>query len=276
MSLASYQLLHSAMYFSRLRVQRYGFSAKWPNFLRKIFDKRQKLHTCAHFVRRFLAYFRGKAYFCNVKTTTQDAMPQLKTRQLLVDVARRLFAKQGLEGTTMNDIAEASGKGRRTLYTYFKNKDEIYSAVIDGELMRISTTFLAVARKQLPPLEKLVELIFAHLSLIKEAVERNGNLRAEFFRNIWQVERVRKKYDKKEHDIIAKTLEEGVQAGVFDIDDLMLYTDIIQACAKGLEVPYIFGRLGIGMNIELTRPIVTKILKRALGMQELSTLNPKL
>ncbi len=191
-------------------------------------------------------------------------MPQLKTRQLLVDVARQLFAKQGFEGTTMNDIAEASGKGRRTLYTYFKSKDEVYSAVIDGELMRISSTFLAVARKQLPPLEKLVELIFAHLSLIKEAVARNGNLRAEFFRNIWQVERVRKRYDKKEHDIIAKTLEEGMQAGVFEVDDLMLYTDIIQACAKGLEVPYIYGRLGIGMDINATRPIVTKILQRVL------------
>lgn len=191
-------------------------------------------------------------------------MPQLKTRQLLVDVARQLFAKQGFEGTTMNDIAEASGKGRRTLYTYFKSKDEVYSAVIDGELMRISSTFLAVARKQLPPLEKLVELIFAHLSLIKEAVARNGNLRAEFFRNIWQVERVRKRYDKKEHDIIAKTLEEGMQTGVFEVDDLMLYTDIIQACAKGLEVPYIYGRLGIGMDINATRPIVTKILQRVL------------
>ena len=191
-------------------------------------------------------------------------MPQLKTRQLLVDVARQLFAKQGFEGTTMNDIAEASGKGRRTLYTYFKSKDEVYSAVIDGELMRISSTFLAVARKQLPPLEKLVELIFAHLSLIKEAVARNGNLRAEFFRNIWQVERVRKRYDKKEHDIIAKTLEEGMQAGVFEVDDLILYTDIIQACAKGLEVPYIYGRLGIGMDINATRPIVTKILQRVL------------
>ena len=191
-------------------------------------------------------------------------MPQLKTRQLLVDVARQLFAKQGLEGTTMNDIAEASGKGRRTLYTYFKSKDEVYSAVIDGELMRISTTFLAVARRQMPPLEKMVELIFAHLSLMKEVVVRNGNLRAEFFRNIWQVERVRKRYDKKEHDIIAKTLEEGIVAGVFEVDDLMLYTDIIQACAKGLEVPYIYGRLGIGMDINATRPIVTKILKRVL------------
>ncbi len=195
-------------------------------------------------------------------------MPQQKTRQLLVDEARQLFAKYGFENTTMNDIAEASGKGRRTLYTYFKSKEEVYSAVINGELMRISTTFLMVARKQLPPLEKLVELIFAHLSLMKEVVIRNGNLRAEFFRNIWQVASIRKKYDKKEHDIFAKTLDEGRQAGIFDVDDLMLYTDIIQACAKGLEIPYIYGRLGIGMNIEATRPIVTKILKRALGMCE--------
>ena len=191
-------------------------------------------------------------------------MPQLKTRQLLIDIARLQFAKRGFDGTTMNDIAEASGKGRRTLYTYFKSKDEVYEAVINGELQRISSTFLAVARKQLSPLDKLVELIFAHLSLMKEAVERNGYLRAEFYRNIWQVERVRKKYDKKEHDIIAKTLEEGVEARVFDIDDLPLYTDIIQATAKGLEVPYIYGRLGRGMDIKASRPIVSKILRRVL------------
>ena len=59
-----------------------------------------------------------------------------KTRQLLVDVARQLFAKNGLENTTMNDIAQASGKGRRTLYTYFKSKDDIYYAVIETELER--------------------------------------------------------------------------------------------------------------------------------------------
>ena len=37
-----------------------------------------------------------------------------KTRQKLVDVARQLFAKNGIANTTMNDIAVASGKGRRT------------------------------------------------------------------------------------------------------------------------------------------------------------------
>lgn len=192
-------------------------------------------------------------------------MAYLKTRQTLIDVARQLFAKQGIENTTMNDIAEASGKGRRTLYTYFKNKEDIYSAVIDGELMRISSTYLAVARKQLPPEDKLVELIFTHLSLIKGAVVRNGNLRAEFFRNIWQVERVRKKYDVKECDIFRKTISEGIAAGVFEVEDLSLTVDIIHSCVKGLEVPYIYGRLGEGMSIAESRPLVRNLIRKALG-----------
>ena len=36
-----------------------------------------------------------------------------KTKAKLVDVARQLFAKMGVENTTMNDIALASKKGRQ-------------------------------------------------------------------------------------------------------------------------------------------------------------------
>ena len=269
MSLASYQLLHSAIF----RQAFLSFAgAKVRLFCEMTKRKDGKMHWkylfCSR-VQKEMPVFLHESYKSATfaQLNEPDIMPQLKTRQLLVDVARQLFAKNGFDSTTMNDIAEFSGKGRRTLYTYFKNKEEVYSAVIDAELMRISTMFLAVARRQLPPLEKLVELLFAHLSLMKEAVERNGNLRSAFFRNIWKVGSVRKKYDKKEHDIFAKTLEEGRQAGIFDIDDVVFYTDIIQATAKGLEVPYIYGRLGVGMNIEVTRPMVTKILHRALGME---------
>ena len=57
-----------------------------------------------------------------------------KTRQKLISVARELFAKQGFDGITMNDIAQASQKGRRTMYTYFSSKEDIYYAVIEDEL----------------------------------------------------------------------------------------------------------------------------------------------
>ena len=72
-----------------------------------------------------------------------------KTRQKLVDVARQLFAKKGLENTTMNDIALHSGKGRRTLYTYFKSKEDIYYAVIESELERLSDKMDEVAARKI-------------------------------------------------------------------------------------------------------------------------------
>ena len=74
-----------------------------------------------------------------------------RTRRHIIDVARQLFAKRGLANTTINDIAIASGKGRRTLYTYFVNKEDIYSAVIESELERLSDKLDAVAKKKYFP-----------------------------------------------------------------------------------------------------------------------------
>ena len=188
-----------------------------------------------------------------------------KTRQKLVDVARQLFARNGLENTTMNDIAVASGKGRRTLYTYFKSKEDIYYAVIEGELERLSDKLDEVAAKKVRPQDKIIELIYTHLSMIKETVVRNGNLRAAFFRNIWMVEKVRKNFDEDEIELFRKVYEDGKRDGEFDIDNVELVADITHYCIKGLEVPYICGRLGHGITPEASIPLVAKVVYGALG-----------
>ena len=188
-----------------------------------------------------------------------------KTRQLLVDVARQLFAKKGLENTTMNDIAVASNKGRRTLYTYFKSKEDIYSAVIASELERLSDKLDEVASKKIPPQDKIIELIYTHLNMIKETVVRNGNLRVEFFRNIWMVEKIRKNFDADEIELFRKVYSDAKAEGEFDIDNVELVADITHYCVKGLEVPYIYGRLGHGLTEETSKPLVAKVVYGALG-----------
>jgi len=183
-----------------------------------------------------------------------------------VEVARELFARKGLEATTMNDIALASQRGRRTLYTYFRNKEEIYYAVIESELERLSDELDRVAAlRSIEPEEKIMMLIYTHLNMIKETVARNGSLRAEFFRNIWMVEKVRKPFDAEEKDIIRRVLQEGVDHGKLQIDDVGLMTDIIHYTSRGLEVPYIYDRLGIGLTEEDSKPIVMNVIRRALG-----------
>ena len=188
-----------------------------------------------------------------------------KTRQKLVDVARQLFAKNGIANTTMNDIAKSSGKGRRTLYTYFKSKDDVYYAVIESELERLSAKLDEVASKRIRPQDKIIELIYTHLSMIKETVMRNGNLRAEFFRNIWMVEKVRKNFDEDEIELFRKVYAEAKEDGEFDIDNVELVADITHYCIKGLEVPSIYGRLGHGLTEESSRPLVAKVVYGALG-----------
>ena len=187
-----------------------------------------------------------------------------KTRQILIDVARQMFAKNGLEGTTMNDIAAASGKGRRTLYTYFNRKEDVYSAVIESELERLSDKLDEVAAMKMRPQERIVELIYTHLSQIRETVVRNGNLRAEFFRNIWMVEKVRKKFDADEIAIFRRVYAEGNEMGEFDMENVDIVADITHYCIKGLEVPYIYGRLGHGLTDDTSRPLVAKFVYGAL------------
>lgn len=188
-----------------------------------------------------------------------------KTRAKLVDVARQLFAKKGVEDTTMNDIAAASKKGRRTLYTYFKSKEQIYMAVVESELEALSAKMSEVAKRDVPPDVKILDLIAAHLNVIKEVVFRNGTLRANFFRDIWRVEAVRKNFDLNEISLLRTVLEEGKRQGLFDIDNVEITADIIHYCIKGIEVPYIRDQIGEDLDDETGWRYVAKIVFGALG-----------
>lgn len=191
-----------------------------------------------------------------------------KTRAKLVDVARQLFAKKGVDDTTMNDIAVASKKGRRTLYTYFKSKEDIYMAVVESELEMLSDAMEQVAKKDITPDKKILKLIETHLDSIKMVVYRNGTLRAGFFRNIWRVEAVRKNFDAKEIKLFKQVLAEGKDKGIFDIDNVDIIADIVHYCIKGIEVPYIRGQIAEELDDEAGWAYVAKIVFGALGRKD--------
>lgn len=195
-------------------------------------------------------------------------MSMSKTRTKLIEVARELFATQGIEGTTMNDIAARSGRGRRTLYTYFRSKEDIYSAVIEGELEYISDEMDKVIQMDLSPEKKIVQVIYKHLSLIADIVKRNGNLNAEFFLDIKQVERARRRFDIEEINTLRSIIREGVMRGVFEVDSINFCADVIHFAVKGIEVPYIYDRVGTGISVEDSMCLVERIICRALGVKE--------
>ena len=161
-----------------------------------------------------------------------------KTRELLINTARELFAEKGVNNTTMNDISVRSGKGRRTLYVYFKSKEEVYTAVIEQELTLLINNLEVIVNKDINPERKIIEYIVTRLNTINEIVNRNGSLRSVFFNNILEVTKARQKINTYELSFLRRILQEGISKKVFAVDNVDIASQMILYALQGIEVPY--------------------------------------
>lgn len=164
----------------------------------------------------------------------------LKTRDKLVEVARQLFARQGIENTTMSDIANASDKGRRTIYTYFKNKREIYDAVVERESEQIVGRLRWLVTADMPPMEKLERFIDQRIdALLDLMVHYNDNnimIRSLLKRDGKRIEEIRYRAIEKEHEILTAILDEGVRLGCFNPRTVGSVFPVLLMIFQGLEL----------------------------------------
>jgi len=58
-------------------------------------------------------------------------------KEIVLKVAQEIFAKYGLTKTTIDDIAKAAGVGKSSIYYYFKNKEDIFRAVIESQVQMV-------------------------------------------------------------------------------------------------------------------------------------------
>src|SRR5262249_52798185 len=64
---------------------------------------------------------------------TKESAPAKKAqlRRIMLDAAAKLFAERGFAGTNLQDIADALGISRPSLYYYFSNKEKILASLVE-------------------------------------------------------------------------------------------------------------------------------------------------
>lgn len=192
-------------------------------------------------------------------------MKKEKTRKQLIEAAKLLFIRKGFDNTTMSDIATESGLCRRTLYSYYESKIDVYQAVVSNEMSKVLERLKLVAALDMPIQQKIMELIYAHFKVLKEVIDNNGTLKSSFFRNIWYLEHFRKDFDEQEKLILQSVIMEGKSMGVFHVGNVKRAADVINYCMRGFEVPYISGRLWRGNTKEEIKQDTQKMFFGALG-----------
>lgn len=66
------------------------------------------------------------------------------TRGLLLDAAEEIFARKGLSGAALEDIADAAGYTRGAIYSHFGAKEELFLAVTDRQRQRFLDGFAEI------------------------------------------------------------------------------------------------------------------------------------
>lgn len=103
------------------------------------------------------------------------------TRGLLLDAAERAFARKGLGGAALEDIADTAGYTRGAIYAHFGSKEELFLAVIERQRQRFLDGFADV----ISSFERLGDLDLDELSrrwreLMSGDAEQSAALGYEF------------------------------------------------------------------------------------------------
>lgn len=128
----------------------------------------------------------------------------MKEKQI-VDAARKLFYKFGFKKVSMDEIAREAGVTKKTVYTYFSSKEELFKYFIQEELDNMKKIVEDIEKENLDFFEAVHQIIF---QLIKYKNKR------QFFKLMTNEAEVLKS------SIASKTLnliDEQIQSYIYDI-----------------------------------------------------------
>ena len=80
-------------------------------------------------------------------------------RELILAKAAQLFAQRGYPATSMNEVAQACGLSKATLYHYYRDKYALLVSIAEGHVTRLEVLVADVAAQHLPAAEELRTLV---------------------------------------------------------------------------------------------------------------------
>ena len=160
------------------------------------------------------------------------------SKDIILETARNIFQRFGFAKTSIGDIANAARKGRRTVYTYFENKEEIYKAVIKKEVDVLRDKLSDAVFSESSAQEKLKHYLVTRMMTINELSNYYDALRNDYLKDFKIIENIREDFDNQEIEMISEILTEGVENNEFKIGNINLTAKAIVVAMKGFEIPF--------------------------------------
>jgi AcrR family transcriptional regulator len=166
-----------------------------------------------------------------------------KKRQEILQSAHLCFAEKGFEASTVDDIVARSGLSKGAIYNYFRSKDEIYLALMEGQTNDSGSKFAKAIAGRKTSVDKLNYLIEAYLDNDPNDDENKGHaivhyeFRLYSTRNPKLKEVLTERYKNFFVSLLIGIIKEGQMLGEFNKKlDPETYADVFWAMVNGVTL----------------------------------------
>jgi|TARA_B110000971_G_scaffold37165_1_gene35622 AcrR family transcriptional regulator len=139
-------------------------------------------------------------------------------RKKITSKSEELFFSLGFKSVTMDDIANAMGISKKTIYAHFSNKTELVEVVTFSVLDHISEGIDKINATSINPIEELYDIKMFVINYLKSVKVSPQHQLKKYYPQIY--ERLQIKQFEKMHSSFENSLKMGMNTGLFrpDID----------------------------------------------------------
>ena len=156
-------------------------------------------------------------------------------RQTILDMARKIFSRFGLNKTTMDEIAKATRMGKATLYHYFSSKEQIFAEVIKEESRILKDKLDDALENAKTPQEKLRAYIITRIKYLNVLANTYSALSDDYLEHYSSVKKFRQEFSENELQTLAALLRYGVDKKVFSVMKINDVANVMVMALRGLE-----------------------------------------
>ena len=163
--------------------------------------------------------------------------PENDLREQILSTAKSLFIQQGYHGLAMRQISEALGVSKAALYYHFKDKEELFLAILTSYLNDIETLLDHILAEQVSDRERIRMFVE---SVLRQQAEQRAVIRLASQEMAQLSDKARKDfaklYQQKFIGKLALIYKQGVEAGEFR----PLQAEVATWALMGIMYPYFY------------------------------------
>ncbi|TNJ44262.1 TetR/AcrR family transcriptional regulator [Tamlana fucoidanivorans] len=134
-------------------------------------------------------------------------------RHKIINKSAELFLTLGFKSVTMDDIANELGISKKTIYVHFKNKTKLVEAVTFEVFETICDGIDCICNNSTNPIEELYDIKLFVLKYLKNEKTSPQYQLKKYYPDIFR--KLHIKQFEKMHDCVTKSLQKGVDTGLF-------------------------------------------------------------